>query len=245
MEGFSGKANPKRPRRTGSVDLHARALVIITEVTIKTDKIGFKEQSGPGVSLIGRGRIEAMETLRTRLRRDTQTAHANLDRVITAFDVASVPGLKAFLSLQRHALTTLTKTEPFPACAPMMQDLLVRIDEDQRKIGATGPLAPDPFRCHFHPKAIDYVMAGSRLGTTVLRRQWEASKSDLVQQTNAYFSAPSYIEYWQQFSKDAADMSGDTGISAQICADAGLIFEFYTFHATDLLPETKRMQTDA
>lgn len=165
-------------------------------------------------------------SLRTRLKNDTRAFHEELDDMVSRFDLTTPRGLSSFLHMQSMALRTIEPHAERAASCSALRDLLRRADSDlclletrdRQPARVIGPL---------HPLAIDYVIAGSRLGTQVLRQKWKAATDPRVLQADAYFSAPRHVELWKSFCLSTEAMSPLGGVADQIVGDACLLFRLY------------------
>lgn len=181
-------------------------------------------------------------SLRTRLRSDTRVSHNDLDRKVSQFDLTTPFGFVSFLHMQSAALRSIAPRAERSDAKEGISDLLSRAESDLRAIGAShdvGTMDIGPL----HPLAIDYVIAGSRLGTQVLRKRWRATKDPNVRHADAYFSAPNYIEIWKSFCGASDRLSAVGEIADQIVGDADLIFKLY--HTCAHAAHSKKGTVDA
>lgn len=168
--------------------------------------------------------------LRTQLRAATRGSHAILDGLVSAFDIADRRGLAGFLGMQWSVLSCLHPAAAGAATAPVIEDLLHRAAHDLAHLRhPLPPRAATPLRPH--PLAIDYVVAGSRLGAAVLRERWRASGDPAVQRAGAYFSAPAYLEHWRAFCATAEGVRAAEATG--IVQDAVALFELHIRCARD------------
>jgi len=165
-------------------------------------------------------------SLRTRLRTNTRLAHEQLDQEVSRFDLTTPNGLIGFLDMQSAAFQTLLEFDASAKTEAMIRDLLERATLDLcelRSSAETVPAAIEPV----HPLSIDYAVAGSRLGSRLLKKRWQAATDPKVRRARAYFSAPSYIDIWASFC-DATEAMQSTGPQAdQVVKDANRIFHMY------------------
>ena len=167
-----------------------------------------------------------LTSLRARLRDDTRALHEHLDAVVSRFDPSTAEGLACFLQMQSLALRAIEPHAAQAASLGALQDLLQRADSDLRQM-ETGDRPDTPAIAPLHPQAIDYMIAGSRLGTQVLRKRWLAATAPHVRQASAYFSAPSYIDLWTSFCRSTEAMSPRGPVADQIVHDACRLFRLY------------------
>lgn len=164
--------------------------------------------------------------LRARLRSDTRLAHERLDEEVSRFDLTTPHGLLCFLNMQCCALETLSALEVYAATDVVIESLLERATLDLRILGSGPQEAPYDLE-PVHPLAIDYAIAGSRLGSQLLKKRWQAATDPQVRRASAYFSAPSYIDGWASFCDTAEAMSSASRLADQIVRDADRIFQMY------------------
>ncbi|SFS13804.1 hypothetical protein [Yoonia litorea] len=165
-------------------------------------------------------------SLRARLRIDTYSAHESLDHEVSRFNLTMPDGLMGFLNMQSAALQTLSALDVSAKAEAVIQDLLERATRDLRKLSSSTQTSPAEIE-PVHPLAIDYAISGSRLGSRILKKRWQATTNAQVRQADAYFSAPSYIEIWASFCDTAEELSSTGPLADQIVRDADRIFHMY------------------
>ena len=177
--------------------------------------------------------------LRGRLRGETADVHDRLDQRISEMELSTPLGLGQFLSLQATALSAIMPLAGQASSAPVIQDLMERASRDLAGLGITAPGDTPPLGTAPHPLAVDYVIAGSRLGTKFLRQRWLTSDDPKVQMADAYFTAPDYIDHWRHFCQTASAIDASCAIADTVVADAISLFELYLTCAASLqLPKT-------
>lgn len=168
-------------------------------------------------------------SLREALRHKLRPQHDALDAKVTTFNLASYAGLVAFLRMQSHCLGVIASRVETPESAAMINDLHRRSVDDLDNLDAPFSLASAHYALPetLNQTAIDYVICGSRLGTVVLKRRWEASGDARVRAARQYFSAPDYIERWKAFvARARLPMTGNAS-ERQVIADTRALFELY------------------
>lgn len=181
----------------------------------------------------------ARGSLRDRLRADTRAAHAALDERVSGFDLATVPGLRGFLTMQARALTALAGVSDGAACAPIITSLGARARVDLARLPGGVPDTGAAKVARPHPLALDYVITGSRLGTRVLKQRWAASADPAVRGVGAYFGAPDHVDAWRAFCNEASVRAGEGAEADRIVADAVALFYFYDTCARSAAPRQK------
>lgn len=167
-------------------------------------------------------------TLRHRLRQDTVDAHVALDQAVSGFDLCTVGGLSGFLAMQAGALAHLQSQARAAQTGPLIDSLLQRVRQDQAALGC-GPVPPPSAGApdDIHPVAIDYVIAGSRLGSQVLARRWAAATDARVRRAKAYFAQAADTSAWRGFCRLAEQMPANSAEADLIVIDSRRLFVFY------------------
>lgn len=171
-------------------------------------------------------------SLRGRLRQDTRASHEALDEVVSGFDLATPTGFVRFLQMQVAALGAIAPHAPAAATNVVVSDLLTFACRDLRTMGQALP-PPVAMVTAPHALAIDYVVAGSRLGTQVLRQRWQSAQHAQIRRADAYFAAPSHIDIWQSFCATTGAMPASGDLADQIVGDAETLFDLYQVCARD------------
>ncbi|MFQ6548435.1 biliverdin-producing heme oxygenase [Aestuariibius sp. 2305UL40-4] len=160
------------------------------------------------------------ESLRTRLRRDLAVVHERLDQAISRLDLTARADYGVFLVLHRQAFGGLTA--PGAATAPDLADTLAALDLDIAALGLRP--TEDRDAMEVAGLALDYVFLGSRLGTKVLRRHWQAALDPVVRGAGAYFALPPRKDGWSTLLQDLAARPANGTEADRIVTDAGRIF---------------------
>ncbi|RVV98455.1 hypothetical protein EKE94_05920 [Mesobaculum littorinae] len=181
---------------------------------------------------------DARATLRWRLRQDTRDEHEALDAMLADCDVATAPGLAAFLAVQADALARLAPICADGATRRFVIDLLAAARTDLRALGvvdpepagtdtATSAFDGVPAPRMLDPLAVDYVIFGSRLGNTVMHRHWSATADPAARQAGRFLSLPVPADGWRGLTARLSAMPA-TGVDADrtIC-DARAVFALY------------------
>ncbi|MDC0737838.1 hypothetical protein N6L24_06085 [Cognatishimia sp. SS12] len=157
------------------------------------------------------------------MRQDTQDSHKILDAQITQLCQEGAAGYRRFIVTQWQLFSALSqvsgaKTQPvsMELAARALADLRVmKINADERPL----PFAP-------HPLAVDYLVAGSRLGNQILRRMWRDAGVTSQSTADAYLSAPDYLEHWRGFLAAAETMPPEPEVVLNIVENAIQLFNF-------------------
>ena len=169
----------------------------------------------------------AAPNLRLRLRQDTRAAHDALDLALSRFDLTTAEGLRRFLRAQWLGLRALDLAGSTAQSRTALTSLTAALRSDLDRLGVA--VDPDPPVLDFVPEplAIDYMVAGSRLGSMVLRKQWLAATDPDVRAAGAYFGGPDHLDLWKAFCRQAEAMPATTAIADRVVQDADRLFEFF------------------
>ncbi|WGH79542.1 biliverdin-producing heme oxygenase [Jannaschia ovalis] len=172
-------------------------------------------------------------TLRDRLRADTRPAHDRVDAAFSGLGVTERRGYRAFLAAHLVALSAL-RPAPGPgdaALAAEMADLRSRLRADLQQLGANGSMPPLPGRRCLDPRALGYVLHGSRMGMAVLHRRWRAAGDARLRRAGAFLSTPPAPARWGAICAGLSRMSPDGPTADRVIAEAGTVFAIYEHSA--------------
>lgn len=169
--------------------------------------------------------------LRTRLRSDLTEVHATLDSQISAFDLRTRTGFASFLRIQHGGLSALHHAGAGDLTRDAIADLQDRARLDLLTLGVPPLTRAETLPGDLHPLAVDYVIAGSRLGSQLLHKRWLSSDDTAVRAASAYFSAPGHIDLWKAFCGRAAALPAEGPESDRILRHAAAIFALFGHHA--------------
>ncbi|MFO6464290.1 biliverdin-producing heme oxygenase [Jannaschia sp. KMU-145] len=174
--------------------------------------------------------------MRDRLRRETRTAHADVDARFGAYDIVQPGRYGDFLTAHLGALTLLDARADRRAGEDVRRDIAAmrgRIRQDLRCLGRPAPPAavPSPSTGPLHPDALRYAVWGSQIGMSFLHRQWAALPRTPVRLTSRFLTTPFVPPFWKALCHRlaATPATGDT--PDRVVADAGRIFDIYAHAA--------------
>lgn len=172
--------------------------------------------------------IERTMTLRARLRADTKAAHVALDDLVGGFDLADAEGLRGFLTMQALAFRGLGRISQKARTAGLIRDLERAVHLDLETLGHKRPEGAElpEITAPVEGLAVDYLVAGSRLGSTVLRKRWGAATHPQVKAADRYFGGPDHLEHWRAFVSRAEKVPGLGPEADRVVADAVDLFSF-------------------
>lgn len=164
-------------------------------------------------------------SLRERIRQDSADLHHALDTSMGSLCLRDPADLATFLKINERALSALAGHPGIGG--RIAAGLVIRLRRDLDILGAELlPPAP-PLPADLSPLAVDYVVLGSRLGTSVLRRDWARATDPLVQQACTYFSAPAQVDAWREFCGQTGNMPSTGNDADCVSGDILQIFRLF------------------
>lgn len=140
-------------------------------------------------------------SLRDHLKRATSANHDRVDSLFSTLDLTTVRGLGHFLAAHRSGFAAMRPSLVASSGlvdTAMLDEMIDAVDADLRGLSREAqPLTIAPVTSD----AVDHIILGSRLGTAVLRRQWDAATDPLVKSASAYFSLPGAGSLWRQHTE--------------------------------------------
>ena len=167
---------------------------------------------------------------RHELRALTRADHARLDDLFSALDITRRVDYARFIGvhlavfevLRPHlSPASLTRPQLLAGLACLQRDLATlgqRRLEIQAGHGEADGLAP---------LAVDYVVAGSRLGLKVLKTRWAGSADPLVRAAGAYFTQPFAASLWPKVCRALSKIPVDSARAGAITRDTRRIFNLF------------------
>ena len=139
--------------------------------------------------------IPTAASLRQRLKTETAAVHRAVERLYEQLDVSEEEGLRVFLIAHAAALAAIEPRLQHPDAASAAQ-LLDCIRRDLAALGAGPPQPAALDAARADPVGLTYVMAGSRLGVSVLARRVMGSACDRVRAATSYLGSPFQDPLW-------------------------------------------------
>ncbi|MEM6901774.1 MAG: hypothetical protein AAF556_00875 [Pseudomonadota bacterium] len=173
-------------------------------------------------------------TFREFIRHDTRDIHGKADQAFGAFDLTDRDDLATFMLTNHTVFKYLDQMVTDHGMAgesalKIIPELVTKLERDLTVLGITDtdagwkPSSPDPL----HPKAIAYVVQGSRLGTTVLAKQWAEATDETVKAAGQYLNTRIDTGEWRQLLADLAEIPVRGPEARKITADARTLFEVH------------------
>ncbi|WP_425093504.1 hypothetical protein [Tropicimonas sp. S265A] len=164
------------------------------------------------------------------LRRALRAPHDVLDDLLSKFDLTSQDGLACFLRVHQGGLSTIARSAPSEDLCRVVNDLEARAKKDLITLGCCPTndiVGEDEILDALDPVALDYILGGSQMGNSVLKKRWEAATDPTVRSASAFFSATSARDLWPRYLSVADTMPGTSTRAEGITRDASRIFQIY------------------
>ena len=164
-------------------------------------------------------------TLRDALRHQTSEEHAQLDRALSRLDLRDPEQRRAFCAIQAHGFYLMGTACNWQAAeaTPVLRNALSALEHDitpaQRAMTVYPPLAVPGLT--LHPDAVAYLVLGSQLGATVLRR---ALPEDAQ---TGFFGMKADTALWRQFCQRMSTQPTDSPLARRVIADARTAFGLF------------------
>ena len=160
----------------------------------------------------------------------TRADHARLDDLFSALDITRRADYARFISVHLAVFEVL-RPHLSPAGLTRPQ-LLAGLACLQRDLATLGERRLETEAGHgeangLDPLAVDYVVAGSRLGLKVLKTRWAGSADPLVRAAGAYFTQPFAASPWPKVCRALSKVPVDSARAGAITRDTKRIFDLF------------------
>lgn len=181
------------------------------------------------------GNCSTEMSFRKVLRDGTRAEHDRLDDMFTALDITQPDDFMCFstvhlICFQAMAEVVQTGSYSHQLLRQMAASLAADLDvlgAPHAPIRAAVPPLPDPL-------AIDYIVAGSRLGSKVLKKRWLLAQDPTVRRANAYFGMNSNPAFWPQTCQALDAITPASARADAIVGDTKSLFQLFStaYHHT-------------
>ena len=169
-----------------------------------------------------------MTDFRTQLRLETAADHDRVDTLFTGIDIAEFAGFTRFLEIHLACFRMmLTRSTGNDGVFAILIDLIRRIEDDLSTLGVWEIDQPSLQLDKIDPLALDYMVAGSRLGTKVLRKRWGSTDDRRVRAAERYFGFEGGSEYWKTVCNMLSAIPADSERAATITRDVKALFALF------------------
>ena len=177
-----------------------------------------------------------METdFRHSLRERSRSDHDRLDRMITSLDIARVSDFALFLRLHlSYFLVMQSRSSDQNISAATLSDMVDGLTADLGIVSRDHPAVDTPLPAALDPLAVDYMVAGSRLGSKILRKRWGASADPIVQNANNYFRKTGDPNLWPDVCRALSAVPMESERARAIVKDTKTLFQLFAAVFTKL-----------
>lgn len=166
---------------------------------------------------------------RTILRETTRPEHNRLDTMFSALDIAQPAGLQRFIGVHLSCFRTMSSRALNGSHSHSLLSLMVcSLALDVEILGGSGRCTINSLPANIDPLAIDYLVAGSRLGSKVLYKRWSISDVSIVRRANNYFGLATDPSFWQLTCTALADIDPNSARADAIVQDTKILFELFS-----------------
>ena len=162
------------------------------------------------------------------LREQTRTDHDLLDRMITTLDIARLRDFRAFLHIH-HAcfLAIQARSTGQGLSATTLSVMIDGLAADLDVVSGHRSAIDLPTLPALDPLSIDYMVAGSRLGSKSLRKRWAASTDPCVQSAKTYFGQTIDPNLWPDTLHALSAVSPSSARAGAIVEDTKAQFRLF------------------
>lgn len=167
-------------------------------------------------------------TFRTLLKDATRFEHDELDAMFAALDLGHADGFARFVGVHLACFEMMLEQADHGSTSQcLLRDMVDGLTLDADLLGS-GRLQTDAkLEKTPDPLAVDYVVAGSRLGSKVLFKRWAAATDPAVQRANNYFGLDSDASFWRVTCDRLAGIAPDSDRAQEITQDTKMLFELF------------------
>ena len=163
------------------------------------------------------------------LRHETRRDHDHLDRLISTLDVADRGGFQSFLQLHLSCFLVMqSRLSDGCRCREMLGQMVCDLKNDLNAISADPRITQAELPMDIDPLAIDYIVAGSRLGTMVLCKEWARSTDPVVRRANGYFGRINDASLWHETCHALTDVPIHGARASVIVSETRLLFKLFS-----------------
>ena len=166
--------------------------------------------------------------LRHVLREQTRADHDLLDRSITTLDIAQLHDFKVFLEIHHYCFVVMrSRALDQGLSTSVLADMIDRLAADLEIVSGGRHSFDLPVPAALDPLSIDYMVAGSRLGSKILRKRWGASTDPCVQRANSYFCQTDDPKLWPETCRALSAVPSGSARADAIVEDTRTQFQLF------------------
>lgn len=115
-----------------------------------------------------------------------------------------------------------------------LDGMVTALRADVERFDGGQPARAHPLSGPLDPLAIDYMVAGSRLGTKILHKTWAASAHPAVLRANSYFGQEIDATLWPQTCQALTSVNASSARADKVVADTRRLFKMFVTVFQDL-----------
>ncbi|NSX55393.1 hypothetical protein [Parasulfitobacter algicola] len=162
------------------------------------------------------------------IREQTRTDHDLLDRMITTLDIAQLDDFRVFLQIHHCCFVVMrSRSLDQGLSTSVLSDMIDGLTADLEIVSGNRHAVDLPAPSALDPLSIDYMVAGSRLGSKILRKRWGASTDPCVQRANTYFSQAIDPKLWPETCRALSAMPPGSARADGIVEDTRIQFQLF------------------
>ena len=166
--------------------------------------------------------------LRDALRVQTRTDHDQLDRMVTTLDIAKLADFILFLQLHHRCFTAIkSQAEEHGRSRKTLSYMIDGLAADLSSLSSDRAAIDLPLLPQLDPLSIDYMVAGSRLGSKILRKRWSASTDQRVQRADSYFGQAVDPNLWPETCRALSEVPMGSARADKIVDDTKTQFQLF------------------
>ena len=149
--------------------------------------------------------------------------------MITTLDIARLDDFTSFLQIHLSCFVAMqSRTTDQSISMSTLSDMIAGLATDLNIVSGKPATLHMPLPRVLDPLSIDYMVAGSRLGSKILCKRWGASTDPRVQRANNYFGQTGDPKLWPETCRALTAISADSPRAAAIVKDTKSQFQLFT-----------------
>ncbi len=179
------------------------------------------------------------QDFRTTLREKTHADHERVDAMFSRVNIAQHDGFSLFVRVHLTCFSKMQEHDSISAEAKgLLAEMVDALTLDLDLLGEAPHDIKDTKSKSADPLAVDYMIAGSRLGSKVLRKRWAASSDPIVVAAGTYFGLSSDPEFWRTTCRALSDIPNDSARADVIVEDTRALFGLFAQNYGALTAQT-------
>lgn len=177
------------------------------------------------------------------LRDQTRPDHDRLDELIGTLDISQRLGFTTFAEMHLSCFLAMQARQSATSkSAQTLRNMIDGLRKDLSVVTDRKTVTRAELPNHVAPLAIDYIVAGSRLGSKVLRKRWSKSTDGKVQGASVYFQQPVDPRLWPETCQALSDVVPTSAQAGAIIKDTKALFQLFStaFDAAVLTQDAAR-----